>query len=99
MRRFDPIQMLVLNEISDNFEEPQHIHERLACLSERCQLTITQENVRQALTDLVRIRTGQGISVIARGPGRGNPRSPTARTGQRLLLLDYGRRQKNPGSL
>jgi hypothetical protein len=69
MRRFDLIQMLVLDEISDDFEEPQHIHERLAHLSERCQLTITQENVRQALTDLVQSGRAKAYRLSLGDPG------------------------------
>lgn len=54
MTRVDLTRMLVLNEISDDFEEPQHIHEVLAPLAEKCQFIITQEEVKQALIHLVR---------------------------------------------
>jgi hypothetical protein len=53
MMRSELKRMLVLNEISDDYEEPQHIHERLAPLAEQCRMPITPEDVRQALIDLV----------------------------------------------
>jgi hypothetical protein len=46
--------MLVLNEISDDYEEPGHINERVVELGRDCGLSIEPSDVNRALLDLVR---------------------------------------------
>jgi hypothetical protein len=49
------IRMLALNEISDDYEEPAHVHEQLTRLAEQCGMTINPLDVRLALIDLVKL--------------------------------------------
>lgn len=47
--------MLVLNEIADDYEEPDHVHERLAKRTRQFGLHIDLTEVNRALIDLVRL--------------------------------------------
>ena len=47
--------MLVLNEISDDYEEPSHIRDRVMRLSVDCGLPVESSDISRALTDLVRL--------------------------------------------
>jgi len=47
--------MLVLNEIADDFEEPDHIRGRLSELGSDCGLAVDPSDVNHALVDLVKL--------------------------------------------
>jgi hypothetical protein len=40
MTLFELIRMLVLNEIADDYEEPEHVYIQLASLARRCRMEI-----------------------------------------------------------
>lgn len=53
MTRRDLIWLLVLAEISDDYEEPEHIYERVARRAEICGTRMEPDEVRQVLKELV----------------------------------------------
>ena len=54
MDRRELIRMLVLNEISDDYEEPTHIFEQLANVGRSFGVPIDESDITRALGELVR---------------------------------------------
>ena len=70
MTRNELIRLLVLNEIADDYEEPEYIHGRLAGLGPHCGLPIELPDVRQALLDLVGLGCAKAYN-LWRNPAEG----------------------------
>jgi hypothetical protein len=72
MTRYELIRMLVLNEISDDYEEPQHIYERLAALGCQPGLAIEPREVSRALIDAVELGWAKAYD-LSRDPAQETP--------------------------
>jgi hypothetical protein len=55
MTRYEVTRMLVLNEISDDYEEIGHVRERVVVLCLQCGLPVESADVSRALIDLVKL--------------------------------------------
>jgi hypothetical protein len=54
MTRDELVRRFVLNEITDDYEEPQHIYESIAKYSPGCGLYISMQEVTEGIADLIR---------------------------------------------
>jgi hypothetical protein len=53
MNRTELIRLGVLLEISDDYEEPAHVHQNLVERLKVCGLAVTSEDIRMSLIDLI----------------------------------------------
>jgi hypothetical protein len=68
MNRTELVRLGVLLEISDDYEEPQHIHDRLVDRLGVCKVAVTLEDIRRSLIDLVESGFAKAYRL---GPGDG----------------------------
>ena len=55
VKRHELLRSFVLSEISDDYEEPEHIHENVCKRAELCGMSVHPEDVARVLIDLVNI--------------------------------------------
>ncbi len=78
MTRRDLIWLLVLAEISDDYEEPEHIQERVARRAEICGTLAEAEDVRQSLIELVNSGFAKVYRLSPKAPVAEIPEFPAA---------------------
>ena len=62
------IRLLVLSEISDDFEEPKHIHERVSDRGRAAGLAIETTDVENAIVDLLRLGLAKAYRLSPSAP-------------------------------
>jgi hypothetical protein len=68
MQPFDTVSTLVLSEISDDYEEFEHIYHRVAALSGKSGMIIRPLDVRQALVKLIETGLAKAYRLSTQGP-------------------------------
>ena len=70
MKRDELVRQLVLAEIADDYEEPDHIWENVAQRAEMCSLPVERAMIARILLELVDLGLARAYDLSLRGPAR-----------------------------
>ena len=68
MYRIEVVRTLVLAEISDDFEEPEHVNENITEIARLCGLSVERSEVLSMLRDLVESGYAKAYLLSMKGP-------------------------------